>query len=192
MDAEPIADCDSSAEEPEDQEEDYTYASMEEGTTESECDDDAEELSTADVRWEKNELFKYSLQLTEETNCTLCTMYHSDSHCVVCSDTCTCSNCFHGCLLSRVDPSMPEYSQPKFIVFYGMLMNLFTLFCFKCKEAAPPVSMKCHGTMVTVTQHCLKCKDEFQWKSQPLVMGKYPAGNVLLSFAILMAGASIS
>ena len=40
--------------------------------------------------------------------------------------------------------------------------------------------MKCHGTMVTVTQHYLKCKDEFQWKSQPPVMGKYPAGNVLL------------
>jgi len=87
---------------------------------------------------------------------------------------------------------MPEYSQPKFIVFYGMLMNIFTLFCFKCKEAAPPVSMKCHGTMVTVTQHCLKCKDVFEWKSQPLVMGKYPGGNVLLSFAILMAGAPIS
>lgn len=57
MDAEPVADCDSSAEEPEDQEEDYTYASMEEGTTESECDDDAEELSTADIRWEKNKSY---------------------------------------------------------------------------------------------------------------------------------------
>jgi len=141
VDTEPIADCDSSAEEPEEQEEDYTYAAMEESTTESECDEDAEELFTGDV---------------------------------------------------RVDPSMPEYSQPKFIVFYGMLMNIFTLFCFKCKEAAPPVSMKCHGTMVTVTQHCLKCKDVFEWKSQPLVMGKYPGGNVLLSFAILMAGAPIS
>ena len=113
MDAEPIADCDSSVEEPEDQEEDYTYASMAEGTTESECDDDAEELSTADVRWEKNELFKYSLQLTEETHRTLCTMYHSECHCVVCSDTCTCSNCFNGCLLFRVDPSMPRIQSTK-------------------------------------------------------------------------------
>ena len=52
--------------------------------------------------------------------------------------------------------------------------------------------MKCHGTMVTVTQHCRKCKDVFEWNSQPLVMGKYQAGNLLLSFAILMAGASIS
>ena len=71
-------------------------------------------------------------------------------------------------------------------------MNIFTLFCFKCKAAGPSVSMKCHGTMVTVIQHCMKCNDVFEWKSQPLVMGKYPAGNVLLSFAALMAGASIN
>ena len=30
---------------------------MEEGTTESECDDDAEELSTADVRWENSKSY---------------------------------------------------------------------------------------------------------------------------------------
>ena len=101
-------------------------------------------------------------------------------------------NYFYYCLFFRVDPSLPEYRQPKFIVFCGMLMNIFTLFCFKCKEAAPAASLKCHETMVTVTQHCRKCKDVFEWNFQPLVMGKYPAGNLLLSFAILMAGASIS
>ena len=93
----------------------------------------------------------------------------------------------------RVDPSAPEYNQPKFIVFYGMLLNIFSLFCFKCKEADPTVSVKAHGTMVEVTEHCLKCHDLFDWKSQqPIVMGRYPAGNVLLSFAVLVAGASIS
>ena len=30
------------------------------------------------------------------------------------------------------------------------------------------------------------------WRSRPLVLGQYPAGNTLLSFAILMAGASVS
>lgn len=65
-------------------------------------------------------------------------------------------------------------------------MNSFTLFCFKCKKAGLSVSMKCHGTMVTVIQHCMKCNDVFEWKSQPLLMGKYPAGNVLLSFAALI------
>ena len=55
------------------------------------------------------------------------------------------------------------------------------------------VFMKKNGTMVTVTQSCRKCsRKPFVWSSQPLVLGRYPAGNILLSFAILMAGASVS
>ena len=47
--------------------------------------------------------------------------------------------------------------------------------------------------MVTMMQNCPVCgKGAFQWCSQPFVLGKYPAGNVLLSFGILMAGASVS
>ena len=48
--------------------------------------------------------------------------------------------------------------------------------------------------MVIVSQHCLKCgEDSFVWKSQPMSLGgKHPAGNVLLSFTILMSGASVS
>ena len=52
--------------------------------------------------------------------------------------------------------------------------------------------MKNNGTMVIVTQHCCKCAGEFQWRSQPLVHGKHPAGNLLLSLSVLLAGASIS
>ena len=96
------------------------------------------------------------------------------------------------CSLFRVDPDVPEYDQPKFIVFYWKLLSLFTMFCFKCKEAGPSVTMKSFGTMVAVKQTCLKCKQSTDWQSQPTVHGKIPAGNLLLSFAILMAGASIS
>ena len=47
--------------------------------------------------------------------------------------------------------------------------------------------------MVTVSQHCTTCDDnEFSWRSQPLIFGKYQAGNMLLRFGVLMAGASIS
>ncbi len=48
--------------------------------------------------------------------------------------------------------------------------------------------------MVTVRQHCYSCgEDAYTWKSQPMMFnGRYPAGNVLLSFGVLMAGASIS
>ncbi|KAK3743480.1 hypothetical protein QZH41_013093, partial [Actinostola sp. cb2023] len=92
----------------------------------------------------------------------------------------------------RVHPDTPEYDQPKFIVYYKMLLSLFTLFCFNCKASGPSVSMKQEGTMVTITQSCTKCVDTFVWRSQPLVLGKYPAGNIMLSFAVLMAGASIN
>ncbi|PFX11714.1 THAP domain-containing protein 2 [Stylophora pistillata] len=92
----------------------------------------------------------------------------------------------------RVDSDTPEYDEPKFIVFYSMVLHIFTLFCFKCKESSPTATMKQDGTIVTVTQSCSKCHDNYIWKSQPTVLGKYPAGNILLSFAVLMAGASIN
>ena len=41
-------------------------------------------------------------------------------------------------------------------------------------------------------QTCLNCKQTADWQSQPTMHGKIPAGNLLLSFAILMAGAYIS
>ena len=71
-------------------------------------------------------------------------------------------------------------------------MTVFSLFCFICKANNPKVSMDSCGTMVTVTQHCQSCKKNFKWRSQPFILGRYPAGNILLSFAVLMAGASIS
>ena len=74
-----------------------------------------------------------------------------------------------------------------------MLLSLFSMFCYKCQKANPKVTMKASGTMVTASQHCEKCGlNAFVWKSQPLVLGKYPAGNIMLSLAVLMAGASIS
>lgn len=74
-----------------------------------------------------------------------------------------------------------------------MLLSLFSLFCFKCKGSSPNVRSFKNGTMVTVVQDCERCgRDSFAWRSQPFVLGRYPAGNVLLSFAALTAGASIS
>ena len=67
------------------------------------------------------------------------------------------------------------------------------MFCFRCKEEGPEVSMKETGILVSVTQNCRKCgPNSFTWRSQPYVLGRYPAGNIMLSFAILMAGASVS
>ena len=73
-----------------------------------------------------------------------------------------------------------------------MLVSLFSLFCFDCKAGSPSVNVKVHGTMAIVEQTCKSCKGGYTWRSQPLVLGKYPAGNILSSFAILMSGSSIS
>lgn len=86
----------------------------------------------------------------------------------------------------------PSHKEPKFIVFYSMLMNLFTMFCFRCKETSPRVKMTTTGTMVTVRQSCEKCgESSFVWNSQPLIYGRHPAGNLCFSLAILMAGATV-
>ena len=52
--------------------------------------------------------------------------------------------------------------------------------------------MNQNGTLVTVRQNCTNCgESSFEWKSQPSTFGKYPTGNIALSFATLMAGATI-
>ena len=94
---------------------------------------------------------------------------------------------------NSVDPGTPLYQEPKFIVFYTMLLNLFSMFCFKCKEDTPTVTMSRMGTMVKVRQNCRNCGDSsFVWQSQPLVFNGQGAGNMLLSFAVLVAGSTIS
>lgn len=45
--------------------------------------------------------------------------------------------------------------------------------------------------MLTIESECSKCGETYTWKSQPDFLGKFPAGNILLSFAVLCAGASI-
>ena len=92
----------------------------------------------------------------------------------------------------RVDSDTPGYDEPKFIMFYSMLLQLFTMFCFNCKGNSPKARMRQCGTLVKVTQTCSQCHMEYSWKSQPTVLGKFLAGNILSSFGVLVAGASIS
>ncbi|XP_065067015.1 uncharacterized protein LOC135692760 isoform X2 [Rhopilema esculentum] len=93
----------------------------------------------------------------------------------------------------RIDQNATPEKEPKFIVFYTMLLQVFSILCFKCKKTKPGVRMEQNGTMVTVYQSCIECgKDCWKWRSQPYVLGRYPAGNILLSLSTLTAGASIS
>ena len=54
----------------------------------------------------------------------------------------------------RVDSDTPGYDEPKFIMFYSMLLQLFTMFCFNCKGNSPKATMRQCGTLVKVTQTC--------------------------------------
>lgn len=44
--------------------------------------------------------------------------------------------------------------------------------------------------MFSVQSECRACHEVNTWKSQPFLLGKFPAANLLLSFGILCAGAS--
>ena len=73
-------------------------------------------------------------------------------------------------------------------------MSLFSLFCFNCKMSKPREEIKRNGSMAEVAQLCSTCgpRRAFQWNSQPCMLGKYPDGNLMISFGILMSGVNIS
>ena len=80
--------------------------------------------------------------------------------------------------------------EPKGIVFLSHLLLLFQ-HCHHCFCPNPQVKTSRCGTMLTIESWCNNCKESFTWKSQPYLFGKFPAGNILLSFGVLCAGASI-
>lgn len=80
--------------------------------------------------------------------------------------------------------------QRKVIVFLNRLVELFE-HCHICFAKDPVLLLRQSGTMITVTSTCTKCKKIFTWDSQPLRLDNFPAGNLLLSFAVLSAGGSI-
>ena len=66
-------------------------------------------------------------------------------------------------------------------------------FCNHKKEGSPNVEIKHNVFMATVTQICNHCgkNQQFEWRSQPFIFGRYPAGNIM-SFGILLFGVHIT
>ncbi|KAF1382358.1 hypothetical protein PFLUV_G00142970 [Perca fluviatilis] len=75
----------------------------------------------------------------------------------------------------------------KYIVYETCLMELFEV-CAVCKRACL-VKTKRLGTFLSVEQLCKYCEYSRSWKSQPL-LDNTPAGNVQLSAAVYISGAS--
>ena len=72
-----------------------------------------------------------------------------------------------------------------------VLQLIIFVSCYQRVEKNTPVE----NEPKFVIQYCKHCKGKpFTWKSQPYhpVLGRNPTGNILLSFAVLLAGASIS
>ncbi len=80
------------------------------------------------------------------------------------------------------------YSQKSntFLIFESALLLLFTI-CRYCLSFTTDVSTTVQGTFLKVSQFCKTCCHHFVWESQPM-FGTIPAGNILLSSAILFTG----
>ncbi|XP_046861503.1 uncharacterized protein LOC124454796 [Xenia sp. Carnegie-2017] len=104
-----------------------------------------------------------------------------------CDNFCIYSNVS---FIIRVNEGTNKRDEPKGIVFLSQLLLLFQ-HCHHCFHPNPKVKTSCCGTLLIIESQCSNCKESFTWKSQPYLFGKFPAGNILLSFAILCAGASV-
>lgn len=87
----------------------------------------------------------------------------------------------------RDDASTPTHQIKKYIVYESSLMELFAV-CPVCTRACDVKTRKM-GTFLSVEQRCPHCEYHRQWNSQP-ILGSTPAGNLHLSAAVYLSGAS--
>ncbi|KAL2087073.1 hypothetical protein ACEWY4_018132 [Coilia grayii] len=81
----------------------------------------------------------------------------------------------------------PVQRTPTYIVYENCLMELFQV-CPVCTRESD-VRVRRLGTFLTVQQHCRHCQYSRRWNSQP-ILGSTPAGNLQLSAAVYVNGAS--
>ena len=75
-------------------------------------------------------------------------------------------------------------------MFEECLLNLFKK-CQNCGSETTSTTSRTIGTFLSVVQHCLECSFTFKWDSQPMIQ-RIPAGNILLSAAILFSGSLLT
>ena len=73
-----------------------------------------------------------------------------------------------------------------YLVYESALLLLFTL-CIACKKATTIIEKSVFGTFLSLKQFCKNCKHKHIWQSQPHI-GSIPAGNILMSAAVLYTG----
>jgi solute carrier family 8 (sodium/calcium exchanger) len=75
----------------------------------------------------------------------------------------------------------------KYIVFETELLKLFSI-CPACNELCSAAVKRQDGSLIEVQQQCHSCDFTREWLSQPYVR-RMPAGNLILSSALLLTGA---
>ena len=76
----------------------------------------------------------------------------------------------------------------KYLVFESHLLSLFSQ-CRSCHQHCTGKITHHMGSFIRVKQECSHCDHTFTWKNQPFVKDT-PAGNILLSSAILFSGST--
>ena len=93
-----------------------------------------------------------------------------------------------GFISYRDDTEDPPENEVKFLVFRSHLLSLFTV-CRSCHQLCSGEVVQQMGTFISIKQSCSHCDHEWLWNSQPFIKNK-PAGNILLSAAILFSGST--
>ncbi|XP_077102143.1 uncharacterized protein LOC143753562 isoform X3 [Siphateles boraxobius] len=83
--------------------------------------------------------------------------------------------------------SCPIHTIRKYIVYENCIMELFEV-CPVCKRSCSVRSQRI-ATFIRVEQLCKNCQYSRKWNSQP-VLGSTPAGNLHISAAVYLCGAS--
>ncbi|XP_078695648.1 uncharacterized protein LOC144924408 isoform X1 [Branchiostoma floridae x Branchiostoma belcheri] len=85
------------------------------------------------------------------------------------------------------DESVPPQEERKYLVFHSALLQLFSL-CLLCGSGKQKLRLETIGSFLSITQICTLCEHVRTWSSQPFICNT-PAGNLLISAAVLFAGA---
>ena len=83
---------------------------------------------------------------------------------------------------------LPLEQVPKYLVMHSEMMELFR-FCPLCGCEVTACSTRVSGTMLCVTFSCAGIHKNERWNSQPFLRNM-PAGNLLLTGAIVVSGSS--
>ena len=87
---------------------------------------------------------------------------------------------------SEPESDVPVEKQQTYLIFESSLLILFSI-CFMCRSTYTSIEKVTIGSFLRIKQICHNCSNKYVWESQPFE-GEIPAGNIMISAAILYTG----